>query len=265
MNLTRSNRRILVIVGIGTFLVLGGVLGILSPLRWVFDHTLLPVGRGLANAGSATSQTLGNVARVQDLAQQNDSLQRENASLRQRLAANADTKSDNDELRRELGLQVAGSPRQVAAEVVAYEPNSYRQFVTINQGNGAGIKVGMAVMSDGVLVGLINDTQAGVARVILVNDPEFKITAKDQDTQALGLVSGQLGAGLSMTQIGQTDVVHPGDTVTTAGLGGLVPLGLLIGKVESVNAPTNAVFQSAEVSTTLVINQLRFVMVVLGS
>ena len=94
--------------------------------------------------------------------------------------------------------------------------------------------------------------------------PSFKLTAEDQDTQATGVVQGQLGAGLAMTEIGETDQVHPGDTVTTTGLSGLVPAGLLIGKIESANAPTNAVFQSAEVSTTLVTNQLRFVMVVIG-
>jgi rod shape-determining protein MreC len=265
MNLARSNRRILITVAIGFLLVVGGVAGALGPLRWVFDLTILPVGRGLASAGSATSQTLGNLSKVSDLARANDSLSRENASLRQRLAADGETRRDNDALRRELGLQVAGSLKQQAAEVVAYEPGSYRQFVTINQGSSLGIKDGMAVMSGGVLIGEIRGVQAGVSRVILVSDPEFKLTAKDQDTQADGLVQGQLGSGLSMTQIGQTAIVHPGDTVTTTGLGGQIPAGLLIGKIESVNAPTNAVFQSAEVSTTLQTSQLRFVMVVLGS
>ncbi len=195
MKLTRSNRRIVIIVGIGAALVLAGVLGILSPVRWVFDHTVLPIGTGLASVGSSTSQTIANITNVQDLAKQNDALARENAALRQRLAADANTRSDNDELRRELGLQIAGSPHEVAAEVIAYEPNSYRQFVTINSGSQAGLKVGMAVMSDGVLVGLVNDVQASVSRVILVSDPEFKLTAKDQDTGATGLVQGQLGAG----------------------------------------------------------------------
>jgi rod shape-determining protein MreC len=264
LNTTKNNRRIIIIVGVGALLVLGGVVGVLSPLRWVFDHTLLPVGQGLAAVGSSTSQTFANISHVQDLAKENDALGRENATLRQRLAADAETKRDNEALRRELGLQVAGSPHETSAEVIAYEPNSYRQFVTINTGSSAGLKVGMGVLSEGVLIGLINDVQANVARVILVSDPEFKLTAKDQDTGATGLVQGQLGSGLSMTEIGQTDQVHPGDTVTTAGLGGLVPSGLLIGKIESVNGATNAVFQSAQVSTSLQTNLLRFVMVVTG-
>jgi rod shape-determining protein MreC len=264
MNLRRANRRILLIVLLGAFLVLGGITGAISPVRWAFNHTILPIAHGLASAGSATSQTVTNIVSVQDLAKRNDSLARENAALRQRLAADAETRRDNDALRRELGLQVAGAPKQVAAEVVAFQPNTYRQFVTINRGGDSGFMNGMAVMSEGVLIGVLSDVQSNVSKVILVSDPEFKLTAKDQDTSADGLVQGQLGTGLAMTQIGQTASVHPGDTVTTSGLGGLVPAGLLIGQIESVNTAANAVFQSAEVSTTLSASKLRFVMVVIS-
>src|SRR4051812_17822691 len=122
MQLTRANRRILIIVGVGSLLVVAGVLGWLGPVKWVLDHTVLPAGRGLAAAGSATSETVGNLTHVSDLARRNSELARENATLRQRLAADAETRRDNEALRRELGLQVAGALRQVAAEVVAFDP-----------------------------------------------------------------------------------------------------------------------------------------------
>jgi rod shape-determining protein MreC len=159
---------------------------------------------------------------------------------------------------------VAGSPRQVAAEVVLFAPDSYRQFVTINKGKNAGIAPGMAVTSEGVLIGTIVDVQAVSARIMLVTDPEFKLAAKDQDTGATGILQGQLGNGLILDEIGQTDTLKPGDTVTTSGLGGLIPSGLLIGSVQSVNTRSNVVFQSAQVETEFRVSQLRFVFVVLG-
>jgi rod shape-determining protein MreC len=69
---------------------------------------------------------------------------------------------------------------------------------------------------------------------------------------------------LVLDKIGQTDTVKPGDTVTTSGLGGLVPSGLLIGQVQSVNTRANVVFQTAQVETSLRVSQLRFAYVVLG-
>jgi rod shape-determining protein MreC len=264
LNLSKANRRIFIAVIAGAVLVSAGVLGRLGPVRWLYDHTLAPAGTGLTTLGSSTSEALGNLGSVRNLARDNVRLERENADLRQKLAADAETRRDNELLRKQLGLDVAGGPRQVATEVVSFQPDSYRQFVTINKGTNAGIKAGMAVLSEGVLVGTIADVQPTTARIMLVTDPEFKLTAKDQDTGAVGIVRGQLGSGLVMDKIGQTDTVKPGDTVTTSGLGGLVPAGLLIGQVESVNTRANVVFQVAQVDTELKVSRLRFAYVVLG-
>jgi rod shape-determining protein MreC len=259
---TKANRRIMTAVGLGGLLVVAGFLGWLGPLRWVYDHAAGPAIRNMASAGSATSEALGNIAHVQDLARDNKRLEQENADLRQRLAADAEIRRDNDLLRAQLGLEVAGSPAQTAAEVVAFQPDSYRQFITINKGSKAGLKSGLAAMSEGVLVGLLTDVQADTAKIMLVTDPEFKLAAKDQDTNTLGIIHGQLGSGLVMDKIGQTDIVKPGDTVTTSGLGGQVPAGLFIGQIQAVDTRNNVIFQSAQVSTPLKANRLRFVFVV---
>lgn len=264
MNRTRANRRIIVVVGVAAVLVLAGVFGQIGPLRWVFDRTVVPVAAGLSSFGVNMSEAVSNLGRVSELARDNSRLEHENAELRQRLAADAETRSDNELLRKQLGLDVAGQPRQTAAEVVMFSPDSYRQFVTINKGSKAGIGPGMAVTSEGVLIGTIADVQPDTARITLVTDPEFKLAAKDQDTNAVGILRGQLGHGLVLDEIGQTDKLSPGDSVTTAGLGGKIPTGLLIGKISSVNSRANVVFQSAQVESQFRIGKLRFVNVVLG-
>jgi rod shape-determining protein MreC len=264
VNLSRANRRIFIAVVLGGLLVMAGVLGRLGPARWLYDHTLVPVASGFNRLGSSTSEALANLGSVRNLARENVSLEHENADLRRQLAADAETRRDNELLRKQLGLDVSGAPREVAAEVVAFQPDSYRQFVTINKGSKAGVAPGMAVLSEGVLIGTIADVQSVTSRIMLVTDPEFKLTAKDQDTGATGIVRGQLGSGLVLDKIGQTDTVRPGDSVTTTGLGGLVPPGLLIGQIESVNTRANVVFQVAQVETSLKVSRLRFAYVVLG-
>jgi len=264
MNLSRANRRILIVVAAGALMVVFGTLGRLGPAKWLYDRTLAPMGRGFTAIGADTGEAIANIGGVRNLARENVKLERENAELRQRLAADAETRRDNELLRKQLGLEVAGAPRQVAAEVISFQPDSYRQFVMINKGSQAGVTTGMAVLSEGVLIGTITDVQPTTARIMLVTDPEFKLAGKDQDTGATGIVRGQLGSGLIMDKIGQTDKVNPGDTVTTSGLGGQVPAGLLIGQVESVNTRANVVFQVAQVDTSLKLSRLRFAIVVLG-
>jgi rod shape-determining protein MreC len=253
-----------IVVAAGAVLMLLALLGQLGPVHWLYDHTVSPIGQGLSSLGSTTGEAISNLGRVKDLAKDNARLEHENADLRQRLAADAETRRDNELLRQQLGLNVAGAPREIAAEVTSFQPDSYRQFVTINKGAQAGIKPGMAVVSEGALIGTIAETQQTTARIMLVTDPEFKLTAKDQDTGATGIIRGQLGSGLLLDKIGQTDTVKPGDTVTTDGLSGLVPPGLFIGQVESVDTRANVVFQAAQVATTLKASRLRFAYVVVG-
>lgn len=260
----RANRRIWVTVLAGAGVVLAGLLGVLGPMRWAYNHSVVPAGNGLAALGTSSAEALSNITQVRDLAHENAQLEEDNANLRQRLAQDAEIRRDNGLLRKQLGLDVAGAPPEVAAEVVAFQPDSYRQFVTINKGSRAGIKTGMAVLSQGVVMGTIADVQPTSSRVMLVTDPEFSLTAKDQDTNATGIVRGQLGRGLVLDDIAQSDSVKAGDTVTTSGLGGVVPAGLLIGQLESVNTRVNAVFQSGDVQTSLKVNNLRFAFVVLS-
>jgi rod shape-determining protein MreC len=264
MRRVKAGRRVLVMVGTGAVPVVLGVLGAIGPLRWAYDHTALPMAGWLSGLGEGAGSFFGDLTQVRNLARQNAQLEQQNATLRQQLAADNQTRQDNDVLRKQLGLDVAGAPPEVAAEVVALQPDSYRQFVTINKGSKAGVKPGMAVMSQGVLMGTVASVSSGTAKVMLVTDPEFKLTAEDQATAAQGLIAGQLGGGLVLDDIAQTDTVKPGDTVTTSGLGGVVPAGLLIGQVESVNTRSNAVFQLAAVETSLDPSSLRFAFVVLG-
>jgi rod shape-determining protein MreC len=265
MNRTgRANRRIWLTVMVGAGVVAAGCLGMLGPLRWAFNHSVVPAGGGLASLGTNVSEAVGNIGGVRNLAKDNAQLAEENANLRRRLAEDAEIRRDNQLLRKQLGLDVAGAPAEVAAEVIAFQPDSYRQFVTINKGSKAGLKTGMAVLSQGMVMGTIADVQTNTARVMLVTDPEFSLTAKDQDTNATGIVRGRLGSGLVIDDVAQSDSVKAGDTVTTSGLGGVVPAGLLIGQLESVNTRANAVFQSGDVQTSLKVNSLRFAFVVLG-
>lgn len=97
----------------------------------------------------------------------------------------------------------------------------------------------------------------------MLTDPTFRVNGLDQETRASGTVHGQIGTGLVMDKIAQSDSVKPGDTIITSGLGGDLPRGLILGQVESVQTSDNAVFQSAQLTSDLKFNKLELVFVVL--
>jgi rod shape-determining protein MreC len=121
----------------------------------------------------------------------------------------------------------------------------------------------MAVISSGVLVGTVDKVEDFSSTVFLSSDPEFKIRGIGQDGRAQGIVNGQLGQGYLFDKITLAESLSNNELVITAGTG-LVPKGILIGQVESIQKSDNAVFQSAQLSPLVNTSNLEIVFIVKG-
>lgn len=263
----RSSRRLGVILAASGFILLLGLKGWLGPVKGLADWTINPVGRWFGRAGAGVGGFTHLVSQIGSLSADNQRLAAENADLRTRLAEDAELRQQNDALRKQLSFGVATSQQLIPAEVEAYQPDNFRQFITIRRGSADGIKEGMAVTAEGALVGRITEVGQHDAKVFMVTDPTFRVNALDQeaDSRAGGTVHGQIGSGLVMEKIAQSDSVKQGDTIITSGLGGELPKGIIIGQVESVNRSDNAVFQTAQIVSPLKFSRLELVFVLRSS
>ncbi|HSX14370.1 MAG TPA: rod shape-determining protein MreC [Candidatus Saccharimonadales bacterium] len=260
-----SNRTIIITIAIAVGVVVLGRLGYLRPLTTALDYTTTPVRGLFRNIGSSISSRSSQITGIGHLQRDNARLQEEVNTLKQRLADDTEIRQQNDILRRQLQIGGAASAQLVAADVIGYQPDNFRQFLTIAKGSNDGLKVGQAVVADGVLVGTISETSRTSAKVFLLSDPNFKVNGIDQASRASGTVHGQLGSGLVMDKIAQGDSVSPGDTIVTSGLGGDIPKGIIIGQVESVDQRDNQVFQVAQVASTIRVSKLELVFVMVAS
>ncbi len=257
----RPANRIVIVVAIGATLVLLGRLGILRPFARVLGAVGSPVSHVFQSAGSQTSGVFNFLGQVKDLNKRNMELTREVNELRLQLAADAEMRVQDAALKQQLGFSGESSPDTVPAQILAYEPDNFRAFVTINRGKHSGLADGMAVTSQGVLVGKLVNTADNTAQVFLLNDPDFRVAVVDQDSRATGTIHGQIGSGLILANVPQDEQIKAGDTLITSGLGGDFPKGLIVGRIESVNHRDNAIFQSAQVISSVKVEQLELVFV----
>lgn len=265
VNLHRpAGRRIVGLILLAAVLVGAQKQGWLSPLRVVSDYTIAPIGSWFAGLGRGTGGFFGTLGTASRLAEENARLRSENSDLKTRISQDAELKVENAELRRQLNFNENSPFELVEARVIAYQPDNFRQFLTVNRGSRDGLKEGQAVVSQGTLVGKISEVSLSSAKVFLVSDPDFKVAAISQESRASGIVSGQLGGGLLMDKIPQSDTISPGDSAITSGLGGEFPKGLIIGRIESVSSAKGDVFQSARISNGLQLARLDLVAVAVG-
>jgi rod shape-determining protein MreC len=260
----KSRRGVMAAVTGGVLLVIAGALGWLAPVKSATGYLLGGAAGSFARAGSRTGNFLATVGSIKDLSSENAQLRAEVAQLRERLSEDAELRQQNEALRKQLSFGEAAPRQLIPAEVIGYQPDNFRQFLTIGRGSKDGLKEGMAVIAEGSLVGKVAEVTATSAKVFLVTDPNFRVNGLDQETRATGTVRGQIGTGLLMEKIAQSETVRPGDTIISSGLGGELPRGLIIGRVESVNQHDNAVFQTARIVSSLKFPRLELVFVVAG-
>lgn len=259
-----AGRKILGLVLLGAVLVGAQQAGYLKPLGVVADYTIAPIGSFFSGLGRGSGGFFGTLGQVSGLAAKNAKLEAEVTDLRRKLSQDAELKVENSALRRALQFQESSSFNLVTARVITYQPDNFRQFLTINRGSADGLKVGMPVASEGSLVGKISEVSRSSAKVFLLSDPDFRVAGVAQESRASGIVRGVIGGSLLIDKVAQSEVLTPGDTVITSGLGAEFPRGLIIGRIESVSGSEGEVFQAAKVAPSLRFTKLDFVSVIAG-
>ncbi|GAP00004.1 rod shape-determining protein MreC [Fructobacillus ficulneus] len=150
--------------------------------------------------------------------------------------------AENKSLKNQLGLKATLTDYEtVSAVTIARSPTTWQSQLVINKGAKSGLKKGMPVMGDSGLIGRISEVNTVNSKVTLVSDNSedtnrFAITIKGSQGDVNGILTDYDANQklLIMGQITETQAVNPGDKVVTSGLGGLMPDGILVGKVSKV-------------------------------
>lgn len=252
-----------VIVAVAILVIFLRLAGSFWPFRIVNDQLVNPIGRFFSGIGRTTKEYSDLIANAGNLSKDNKYKDEQIINLKNQLSSLKEVANENQELRGQLNFNEKLSLNLAPARIVSSEGTSLRRYITIDRGKNSGISSGMAVVSSGVLVGVVDRVEDFSSTVFLSTDPEFRIRAIGQDGRAQGIVRGQLGQGYLFDKITQAENIKQNETVITLGTG-LVPRGILIGEVESVQKSDNAVFQSAQLRPFVNISNQSIVFVVTG-
>ncbi|HLD28544.1 MAG TPA: rod shape-determining protein MreC [Patescibacteria group bacterium] len=172
---------------------------------------------------------------------------------------------ENELLKKELNFIDEHQLNFVSARIITGVSDPLSQSVIINRGTRDGIGEGMAVVADdGILVGKIYEVSDGYSKVLLLTDNQSKVavTILNYD-QTVGLVEGQFGLSLAMTNIPQDEEINEGDLIVTSGLEGKIPKNLLIAQVESVSQTESDIFKTAVLTPIIPFDNLSYVVVII--
>jgi rod shape-determining protein MreC len=173
--------------------------------------------------------------------------------------------SENQELKLQLEFfQADRNLDHVGASVIARNIQPLGSTLIIDRGTNDGISVGDAVViSKGILIGKIAQTESESSMVRLLNDNQSKIAATllNHD-KSVGVIEGGYGISVRMNFIPQQEDVRVGDLVISSGLERGLPRGLLIGNVVAVEKEPYQPFQTAVLSPEATLSNISIVSII---
>jgi len=227
----------------------GGFQVITVPIQTAFYHGF----KGIGNTFSTFIQ-IGKLRRENsDLTVENSVLKSENLKLK-------DFEKENENLRQQLGTKLEGLKIVAAAHPVGKGVFGSKNIIEIDVGEKNNVKVGDLVIYQNIFLGEVVNVTSRISSVQILSDPDTKIPAVTAGG-AEGLVEGEFGSGVNLTNVVQEQNLNLKELVYTSGKGNY-PRSLVIGEIEKVNKIDKELFQKAVVKPLVKIETLELVYVV---
>lgn len=230
------------------------------------------VGRLLSKPTNAIFGVVDSVNDVQSTYEENQRLKGQLDAIHEKEAAIATLKSENQQLKDELGLEELVTEYTVRrGNVISRNPDQWINQVIIDLGTMNGMERGMPVMNNNGLVGYISETNPTSSKVTLISNVDLsasKVSSEiilDEEEEAIqGIISEYKTDTnqLVMSQITSDMEIKPGTLVTTSGLGGAFPRGLVIGEVEAVRLDEQGLERLVFIKPLSDFNNIRIVSVI---
>jgi len=241
-------------------------MGVKSALR----EALAPMQEALSGIGFRIQDAGSTLRGFGGLVGENRRLTAELVRLREEVRRLESLQEDNDRLRSVLGFARSSPMRWLPAEVIARDAGGWWQTVRLNRGLRDGVTPESAVMTVDGLAGRARDVSANTVDVLLISDPNCRVSVRLPRTGAFGVLSGtgvkwDGQAHCRLELINRHLALQPGDEVMTSGLGGVYPPGLPVGYIETVSMEKSGLTQTATVVPHADLGRMRIAFVVLDS
>lgn len=119
----------------------------------------------------------------------------------------------------------------IPATVIGRSTLPTQQTILLNRGHRDGVTLDTVIMDPEGVVGRIAELHQTTSVAILLTDSESRVAALVERTRETGSLVGRSRGQCELVYLDVNADLKEGDQVMTAGLGGLFPKGLLLGKV----------------------------------
>ena len=171
---------------------------------------------------------------------------------------------ENLRLHRLVALNETTPLESIGAHAVGRTPSYLSNVLYVDRGSADGVRVDAPVLSGSGILGRVVLVSPHTSQVQLITNPDASVGVLLDRTRSPGVLRGTGGADLELNYISNTEQIDLGDIVTSSGLDGIFPKGLLVGKVAE-SRKGNSVFRIIRVQPAADLARIEEVSILLGA
>ena len=266
----RNNGGLLLLAAVllALLLALGALILGFDPVTRALEVLATPFRSASAAVSSWTQARYDRAFRYEELAAENEALRRRVAELERDAIAGQDAQRETERMKDLLGLAEARPELQYRdAAVVRRASSNWTSDLTIDRGASGGVENGDCVIDqNGYLIGVVTEAGINSSRVTTILDPRLELGGRVARTDEDAILEGDftlMQEGLlRLSFVSEEAKLVTGDQVTTSGLGGVYPRGLVTGAVRSIIVEEDGVSRYAQVEPAADIAGVQYVYVI---
>lgn len=210
-----------------------------TKIEGVIGNTLTPIQKILYTLTKNISDTYKGIVNRSELVGKIENLLKENGELKTKISLYDQLKTENDRLREILNFKDKFSNYKFIGANVIGKNGAYIDEFIIDIGIKDGLNVGMVVIANGGLFGMITSVSDNWSLVSPLINGDIAVSGVILRTNmGQGIIKGNVSNeyNLKMEYLFVDEDVKIGDIVVTSGLAGVYPSDIPIGQVVNIES-----------------------------
>jgi rod shape-determining protein MreC len=230
----------------------------LKSLKSTIQASVLSTALPFRVIGSKTYEYYSIAITLKDILSENERSKLEIDDLRSQITSLQEVAHENTVLREQLALAPNESPKPIVASVIGVNPSDFYSIL-INKGIKDGVSKGKPVLSNGFLIGVVQEVDDRSAAIELITSHRTRLAVKLQGSRVLGLLHGGI-RGITVEDIPIDVQITNGEMVVTAGQSNIRP-GIPIGSIDQVLSSKSDIYQQLLIKSPIAFRSLDTVFV----
>ena len=241
-----------------------------GPVSAAAGAVLAPMQKGVNQLGSGLTNLREHLRTKKSLEKENEELRTQLADAQQNLNQVQLNQEELDNLKSLYDMdQNYADYDKIAANVIGKDAGNWFSVFLIDRGSNDGISVGMNVLADGGLAGIVIQVGPNYAKVRSIIDDNSNVSARNLSTSDLCVVSGSLKTMNESSLIDfddlrdKEDQAKVGDQIVTSNNSDMFLEGIHIGYISDIKTDSNNLTKSGHIATIVDFEHLDDVFVIL--